>query len=370
MTVPFLDVAASYRELRGELDDAYARVMTSGRFVLGDEVEAFEAEFASYCGVRHAVGVGNGLDALTIALRASDVGHGDEVVVPAHTFIATWLAVERVGARVVPIDVNPDTLLIDVDAAAAAVTSRTAAIVPVHLYGRAADMTALEQLASRKRLLLLGDAAQAHGARWRDHDVASLGNAAAFSFYPAKNLGAFGDGGAVTTDDDMLALRIRRLRHYGASDAYTFAEPGLNSRLDSLQAAFLRVKLRALDRWNRRRAAIADAYFAGLRGTAELVLPPPAKNASAVWHLFCVRHPHRVALARHLAALGIMTQIHYPIPPHRSEAFAHLALPSDAFPVTNAAAATLLSLPIGPHLGDADVERVIEAVRGYSAQVE
>jgi dTDP-3-amino-3,4,6-trideoxy-alpha-D-glucose transaminase len=371
VTVPFLDLAASYRELRRELDDAYARVMTSGRFVLGDEVEAFEAEFASHCGARNAVGVGNGLDALTIALRASDVGPGDEVAVPAHTFIATWLAVERVGARVVPVDVNADTLLMDVDAAASAVTSRTAAIVPVHLYGQPADMTALKDLASRKRLLLLGDAAQAHGARWQDHDVGALGNAAAFSFYPAKNLGAFGDGGAVTTGDDMLAIRIRRLRNYGASDSYTFAEPGVNSRLDSLQAAFLRVKLRALDRWNGRRAAIADAYFAGLPGTVGLVLPTPgAEGTTPVWHLFCVRHPHRDALARHLAALGVMTQIHYPIPPHRSEAFAHLSLPSDAFPVTNAAAATLLSLPIGPHLGDGHVERVIEAVRGYSAQVE
>ena len=229
MTVPFLDVAATYRELRGELDDAYARVMTSGRFVLGDEVEAFEAEFASHCGVAYAVGVGNGLDALTITLRASDVGPGDDVIVPAHTFIATWLAVARVGARPVPVDVNAETLLIDADAAASAVTSHTAAIVPVHLYGQPADMTALEELASRKRLLLLGDAAQAHGARWRDHDVACLGHAAAFSFYPAKNLGAFGDGGAVTTDDDMLATRIRRLRHYGASGTYTFAELALIS---------------------------------------------------------------------------------------------------------------------------------------------
>jgi dTDP-4-amino-4,6-dideoxygalactose transaminase len=371
VTVPFLDVGASYRELRRELDEAYAKVMNSGRFVLGDEVEAFEAEFASYCGTRHVVGVGNGLDALTIALRANGVGPGDEVVVPAHTFIATWLAVERAGAGVVPVDVYPDTLLIDVDAAASAVTSRTAAVVPVHLYGQPANMTALAELAARKHLLLVGDAAQAHGARWQDRDVASLGHSAAFSFYPAKNLGAFGDGGALTTHDEALALRARRIRHYGASDTYTFAEPGVNSRLDSLQAAFLRVKLKALDRWNARRAAIADTYLRGLADVANILLPKrSAEGFAPVWHLFCIRHRHRDALARHLAKLGVMTQIHYPIPPHRSKAFAHLPLPSDAFPVTNAAAATLLSLPVGPHLDDAAVQRVIEAVGSYSAQFE
>ena len=371
MTVPFLDVGATYRELRRDLDDAYARVMNSGRFVLGDEVEAFEADFASYCGTAHAVGVGNGLDALTIALRAGGIGPGDEVVVPAHTFIATWLAVERAGAEVVPVDVDADTLLIDVDAAASAVTSRTAAVLPVHLYGQPADMTALEELTARKDLLLLGDAAQAHGARWQDRNVGALGHAAAFSFYPAKNLGAFGDGGALTTDDETLALRARRLRHYGASDTYTFAEPGLNSRLDSLQAAFLRVKLKALDRWNIRRAAVADLYLEGLADIPDVVLPKrSAQGFAPVWHLFWIRHRQRDALAAHLEKLGIVTQIHYPIPPHRSQAFAHLRLSNDVFPVTNVAAATLLSLPLGPHLEDANVVRVIEAVGSYSAQFE
>ena len=366
MTVPFLDVGASYRELRRELDDAYARVMSSGRFVLGGEVEAFEAEFAAHGDARYAVGVGNGLDALTLALRAADIGPGDEVVVPAHTFIATWLAVERVGATVVPVDVDPETLLIDADGTSAAVTPRTAAIIPVHLYGQPADMSALEELAARSGLFLLGDAAQAHGARWQGHDVAGLGHAAAFSFYPAKNLGAFGDGGAVTTNDEALAVRVGRLRHYGASDTYRFAECGVNSRLDSLQAAFLRVKLRALDGWNDRRAAIADAYREGLAGSPGLLLPAgPGDGFEPVWHLFCVRHADRDGMARHLANLGVMTQIHYPEPPHRSEAFAHLSLPADAFPVTNLAASTLLSLPIGPHLEDGDVNRVIDAVRSY-----
>jgi dTDP-3-amino-3,4,6-trideoxy-alpha-D-glucose transaminase len=367
VTVRFLDVGASYRELRRDLDDAYARVMSSGRFVLGDEVEAFEHEFASYCGTRHAVGVGNGLDALTIALRAGGVGRGDEVLVPAHTFIATWLAVERVGAEVVPVDVDVDTLLIDADAAASAVTSRTAALLPVHLYGQPADMTALGELAARAKLLLVGDAAQAHGAHWQGQNVAVLGHAAAFSFYPAKNLGAFGDGGAITADDERVALRARRIRNYGESDRYTFVEAGVNSRLDALQAAFLRVKLKSLDRWNRRRAAVAEAYLQALADVSEVVLPNRSTEGfEPVWHLFCIRHPRRDALAAHLAQRGVMTQIHYPIPPHRSTAFARLGLPDDAFPVTNAAAGTLLSLPLGPHLDDADVATVIDAVRSFS----
>ncbi len=371
MTVPFLDVGATYSELQGELDDAYTRVMGSGRFVLGEEVEAFEADFAAYCGTREAVGVGNGLDALAIALRASGIGRGDEVIVPAHTFIATWLAVEHVGARVVPVDVDADTLLMDGDAAASAVTSRTAAMIPVHLYGQPVDMTALEALASREGLLLLGDAAQAHGARWKERGVAACGDAAAFSFYPAKNLGAFGDGGALTTNDEVLAARGRRLRHYGASDSYVFAEAGVNSRLDSLQAAFLRVKLKALERWNRRRAAIAEVYLDGLSQSIDIVLPQRTSDTFAqVWHIFCIRHPDRDGLARHLATCGVSTHIHYPIPPHRSDAFGHLGLPSDACPVTNAAAATVLSLPMGPHLGDTDVGNVIDAVLGYSAQLE
>jgi dTDP-4-amino-4,6-dideoxygalactose transaminase len=255
----------------------------------------------------------------------------------------------------------------DLDAAASALTSRTAAIVPVHLYGQPANMTALEALAARRGLFLLGDAAQAHGARWAGREIAAFGQAAAFSFYPAKNLGAFGDGGALTTNDEILATRARRLRHYGASDNQVFVETGFNSRLDSIQAAFLRVKLAALDRWNSRRVAIADAYFDGLAGSFDLVLPPRAhERCSPVWHLFCVRHPDRDVLARHLKSRGVMTQVHYRVPPHRSEAFAHLALPSGSFPVTNAVTATVLSLPIGPHLGEADVATVIQSVRGYA----
>jgi dTDP-4-amino-4,6-dideoxygalactose transaminase len=366
--VPFLDVAAGYRELREQVDAAYARVMDSGRYVLGGEVEAFEREFALMCEARHAIGVGNGLDALTIALRAHEIGPGDEVIVPAHTFIATWLSVASCGASVVPVDVDPLTLLIDPEAAAAAVSERTAAVVPVHLYGRPADMDAIGTLAELHRVLIVEDAAQAHGARFADRAVGSLGHAAAFSFYPAKNLGAFGDAGALTTDDDAIALRARRLRNYGSGTRYVHEEAGVNSRLDPLQAAFLRVKLSALDRWNARRVSVAETYLASLADVPELTLPAAADaTVRPVWHLFCVRHPRRDELVKHLESRGVETLVHYPVPPHLSEAFADLAMRAGSFPVTEAAADSLISLPIGPHLDDADVEVVVEAVRSFAA---
>jgi dTDP-3-amino-3,4,6-trideoxy-alpha-D-glucose transaminase len=366
VNVPFLDVAAGYRELRAEFDAAYARVMDSGRYVLGEELEDFEHEFATLTQSEHAVGVGNGLDALTIALRAHDVGPGDEVIVPAHTFIATWLAVNRCGATVVPVDVDPVTLLIDPAAAAAAVTPRTVAIVPVHLYGHPADLPAVGALAERHGLVVVEDAAQAHGASLGGRSTGSLGHAGAFSFYPAKNLGAFGDGGALTTDDAAVANRARRLRNYGSTRRGRHDELGENSRLDPLQAAFLRVKMAALQRWNARRKAVARAYLEGLADVPEVVLPPAGGDGvDPVWHLFCVRHPHRDELAAELHSRGVATQVHYPVPPHRSQAFAGLNLGAGAFPITEAATATLLSLPIGPHLDEAGVETVIEAVRGF-----
>jgi dTDP-3-amino-3,4,6-trideoxy-alpha-D-glucose transaminase len=366
VSVPFLDVAAGYRELRDELDAAYARVMNSGRYALGDELEAFEREFALACGADDAVGVGNGLDALAIALRAHGIGRGDEVIVPAHTFIATWLGVTACGATPVPVDVDPATLLIDPEAAAAAVSERIAAIVPVHLYGRPADMGAIVALAERHGLVVVEDAAQAHGARLADRPAGSLGNSAAFSFYPVKNLGAFGDGGAVTTADGAVAAHARRLRNYGSSERYVHDELGVNSRLDPLQAAFLRVKLRVLEDWNARRAAVAEAYLDGLAGVPELTLPPAGDAAShPAWHLFCVRHRRRDELIEHLAAQGVATLVHYPVPPHLSGAFANLGLARGSFPVTEAAAATLVSLPIGPHLGRAGTDAVIDAVRSF-----
>jgi dTDP-4-amino-4,6-dideoxygalactose transaminase len=367
--VAFLDVGAGYTELRGELDTALARVLASGWYVGGPEVEAFEAEFARFCDSAHCVGTGNGLDALTIALTAQGIGPGDEVIVPAHTFIATWLAVTRTGATVVPVDVEPEHLLIDPGAVADAITSRTAAIVPVHLSGDPVDPAPLDALSRRHGLFVLGDAAQAHGARFDGRDVGSLGDAAAFSFYPAKNLGAFGDGGAITTDDAALAERARRLRSYGArrDDRYRFDEPGVNSRLDPLQAAALRVKLSALGDWNGRRRRHADAYLKELEGTPDVTLPARASTGAChVYHLFCVRHPDRDRLAAHLAARAIATQIHYPEPPHLSGAFADLGFARGSFPVTEAACATLLSLPIGPHLSDAARELVVAGVRSWA----
>jgi dTDP-3-amino-3,4,6-trideoxy-alpha-D-glucose transaminase len=366
VTVPFLDVAAAARELRAELDAAYARVMDSGRYILGEEVEAFERELAAVAGTAHAVGTGNGLDALEIALRACGVQPGDEVIVPAHTFVATWLAVTRCGATVVPVDVEERSLLIDPVAAAAAAGPRTAAIVTVDLYGRPVDPAPFLAVAERHGAILVEDAAQAHGASLDGRPAGSLGHAAAFSFYPAKNLGAYGDAGALTSGDAAVAERARRLRNYGSTERYVHDDVGANSRLDPLQAAFLRVKLAALARWNTRRAEIAAAYLEALGDVPELVLPEPASEGVVPsWHLFCVRHPRRDALQEHLRERGVETLIHYPVPPHRSGAYAALGWPDGAFPVAEAACATLLSLPMGPHLGDAGVAQVIEAVRAF-----
>jgi dTDP-3-amino-3,4,6-trideoxy-alpha-D-glucose transaminase len=366
MNVPFLDVRAAHIELRDELQLSYSRVMDSGRYILGEELEQFEHEFATFCGTRSAIGVGNGLDALTITLRANDIGPGDEVIVPAHTFIATWLAVVACGAQLVPVDVDPDLMLMDPEAAAAACTPRTAAIVPVHLYGHPVDPSPFEHLARRRGLLVIGDAAQAHGAETAGRSVGAAGDAAIFSFYPSKNLGAVGDGGAITTDDDAFATRARRLRNYGSVTKHEFAELGINSRLDPLQAAFLRVKLRVLTDWNARRARIAERYLQELAGLPDLVLPSrPASGVVHAWQTFCARHPRRDALRAHLDACGIQTQVHYAVPPHRAGAFAYLGFEAGRFPVAEATARTVLSLPIGPQLDDDSATFVIEAVRAF-----
>jgi dTDP-4-amino-4,6-dideoxygalactose transaminase len=369
MKVPFLDVGAGYRELADRLTSDFARVMSSGQYILGAELEAFEHEFALFCGARYAVGVASGLDALAIALRARGIGPGDEVIVPAHTFIATWLAVAHSGAMLVPVDVDPETLLIESSAAAAAYTSRTAAIVPVHLYGHPVDIPSLHELADRRGLFLLEDAAQAHGAEIGSRRVGALGGAAAFSFYPTKNLGAFGDGGAITTDNEELAARARRQRNYGARTKYEFVEAGENSRLDPLQAAFLRTKLRVLAEWNERRTKIAQRYLGELAALHDVMLPPSgSSHLTPAWHIFCIRHPQRDALRAHLSARDIETLIHYPTAPHLSPAFAHLGFSAGSFPATEAAAANVLSLPIGPHLGDSAVTRVIETIGSFGME--
>jgi dTDP-4-amino-4,6-dideoxygalactose transaminase len=365
--IPFLDVPAIYAELADELDAAARAVMASGAYILGPEVTAFEEEFAAYCGTRHAIGVGSGLDALRLVLEAYGIGPGDEVVVPSNTFIATWLGVSQVGAT--PVPVEPDAATHNITAAGieAALGDRTRAIMPVHLYGQPADMDAIMALGARHGVPVIEDAAQAHGAHYRGRRAGSLADAAAFSFYPGKNLGALGDGGAVTTDDDELADGVRMLRNYGSRQKYHHDAQGLNSRLDSLQAAFLRVKLRRLDEFNNRRRAVAARYLQGLRDAPALTLPQVPEWCDPVWHLFVVRHPDRDALQARLAEAGVDTLIHYPIPPHRCGAYADFA--SAELPVAEALSAEVLSLPIGPHLAGSDVERVIEAVREAVAEL-
>ena len=364
-SVPFLDLGAPYRELRAELDAAVQRTLESGWYLLGDELAAFERAFAAYTHTRHAVGVANGLDALELALRAMGVGRGDEVIVPSNTYVATWLAVTAVGATPVPVEPDPTTYNLDPARVAAAITARTRAILPVHLYGLPADMDPIVALARRHGVLVLEDAAQAHGARYKGRPAGALGDVAAWSFYPGKNLGALGDAGAVTTDDAALADAVRVRRNYGSRVKYVNEVRGTNSRLDELQAAVLTVKLAHLEAWNARRAAAADRYRDALATTA-LVLPYVPDWAHHAWHLFVVRvpggAPARDALQRHLHAAGVGTLIHYPVPPHRQRAYADLAFDAAAFPIAATLADEVLSLPIGPHLTAAQQDRVIDAV--------
>ena len=361
--IPFVDLRPAYAELKTELDAAYARVMESGWLVLGHEVEAFEAEYAAYCGTRHCVGLGNGLEALELTLRAWDIGVGDEVIVPSNTYIACWLAVTATGARVVPVEPLPEGPNIDPERIDRAITPRTRAIMPVHLYGEPADMDAIAAIANRCGLKVLEDVAQAHGARARGRRVGSLGDAGAHSFFPTKNLAALGDGGAVTTDDGRLAERLRALRNYGSRQKYVNLVRGFNSRLDELQAAFLRAKLPRLDAWNERRRAIARLYDDRLAGIAGLGLPRAPQWAEPVWHLYVVRTARRAELMKSLDAAGIGALIHYPIPPHLQAAYADHGFARGTSPIAERLAETVLSLPIGPHMKLEAVEEVAKVVR-------
>jgi dTDP-4-amino-4,6-dideoxygalactose transaminase len=348
--VPFLDFVGPYAELRPELDAAYERFMRSAWYVLGKELEAFEQEYAVFCESKHCVGVANGLDALHLLLRAYGIGAGDEVIVPSNTYIATWLAVSQVGATPVPVEPDAKTFNLDPSRLTAALTSRTKAIMPVHLYGQPADMDPIMAFARQHGLKVIEDNAQSQGARYKSRRTGSLGDAAGHSFYPGKNLGAFGEAGAITTDDAALADRIRMLRNYGSKKKYYNEVKGYNSRLDELQAAFLRVKLRKLDEWNKRRAAVAKIYLEKLAGVEGLQIPFVPEWAEPVWHLFVVRHPQRDRLQEQLTAAGIGTMIHYPVPPHLSGAYAGDGWLPGAFPQAENLAATVLSLPMGPHL--------------------
>ena len=364
MAVQFLDVGATYRELQTELDEAVKRVLAAGWYILGPEVEAFEREYAAYTGAAHCVGTGNGLDALFLALRAMDIGPGDEVIVPSNTYIATWLAVSYAGATPVPVEPDPCTYNLDPARIEAAITRRTRAILPVHLYGQPADMDPILALARQHGLKVLEDGAQAQGAGYKGRALGAHGDAVAWSFYPGKNLGAFGDAGAVTTNDARLAERLRSLRNYGSKVKYVNDEKGVNSRLDPLQAAVLRVKLAKLDEWNARRRVLAAHYTAGLADCG-LVLPLAPAWAEPIWHVYIVRTPQRDALQRHLQARGIGTLIHYPIPPHLQTAYKELGLTTGAFPLAEVIAKEVLSLPIGPQLPAAQVDEVIAAVRAF-----
>ncbi|MEV0899191.1 DegT/DnrJ/EryC1/StrS family aminotransferase [Actinoplanes sp. NPDC049802] len=366
MRVPFLDLRAPYAELRTEIDAAYERVMRSGWYVLGPEVEAFESEFATYCGAAHCVTVGNGCSALELTLRALGIGPGDEVLVPAHTFIATWFAVSAVGATPVPVEPDERTFTIDPAAAEAAITARTRAILPVHLYGQPADLASLRDVAARHGLAVVEDAAQAAGAVHRGDRIGAAPSTVAFSFYPSKNLGAVGDSGAVVTTDAALAGRIRLLRSYGARSKYAHEVIGTNSRTDELQAAILRVKLRHLDDWNARRVVLAHRYLNELGAVDDLVLPATASWAGHVWHLFVVRSRRRETLRGLLGSDGVETMPHYPAAVHRSEAYAGLGFGPGAFPLAERLAAEVLSLPIGPHQTPAQTDAVIAAVRRIS----
>jgi dTDP-4-amino-4,6-dideoxygalactose transaminase len=370
MTVLFLDLKSPYRELQAELDAAYHRVMMSGWYILGEEVARFEQDFAAFCGARHCIGVGNGLEALHLILRGYGIGPGDEVIVPANTYIATWLAVTYAGATPVPVEPDPRTSNLDPARIAAALSPRTRAIMPVHLYGQPADMSPILALARRHNLKVVDDAAQAHGAMYGETRVGGMGDATGFSFYPGKNLGAMGDAGAVVTSDDDLADRVRVLRNYGSRVKYENEVTGFNSRLDPLQAAFLTVKLRHLDEWNTRRRTLARRYQEALANVPDLTLPSAPSDSTPVWHLFVVRHTQRNALQQHLNNAGIGTLIHYPIPPHLAGAYTALGYQPGDFPITEELARTVLSLPMGPHLSETEQDQVIEALQTFAGQAK
>lgn len=368
MKVPILDLKPAYDELRRELDAAYHRVMDSGWLLLGKELEAFEREYAASVGVKHCIGVANGLEAMQLVLMALGVKAGDEVIVPSHGYIATWLAVTHVGATPVPCEPDPQTYNIDPQRIASHITSRTKVVLPIHLYGQTADLRALNAIAEKYGLFVLEDAAQSHGARCHGQAAGALGHAAGVSFYPSKNLGAMADAGAVTTNDDALADKLRHLRNYGSKVRYQNEYPGLNSRLSELQAAFLRAKLPKLDEWNQRRASLAARYLEQLRGIEQLTLPHVPTWADPVWHLFVIRTPQRDALQQHLAAHGVGTQIHYPVPPHLSGAYAHAGGKRGDFPLAEKFANEVLSLPIGPHISAEQVDYVCQRVREFFAR--
>jgi dTDP-4-amino-4,6-dideoxygalactose transaminase len=365
---PYLDLSRATAAMGPELELAMRRVVKSGVLIGGPEVTGFEADFAAYCGAPHMVGVGNGLDALAIALRAWGIGPGDEVIVPAHTFVATALAVEEVGARTVLVDVEPDTGLMDMALVKGAITMRTRAVIPVHLYGHAADMNALRQAVAGHDIKILEDAAQAHGARYRGQRCGGLGDAAAFSFYPTKNLGALGDAGGLVAVDGQHADAVRMIANYGSREKYSHEVAGRNSRLDPLQAAVLRTKLAHLDVWNAHRSRLALRYFEGLADLRGMSLPAVRTWAEPVWHVFAIRAPQvRDRLQAFLAEHGVGTNIHYPTPVHLQPCYAGRWREGD-FPVAEGLAKSVLSLPLDPTHTEREIDYVIRCIREFFGQ--
>lgn len=360
--IPFLDLGRLHQSIREPLNEAYHRVVDSGWFIMGPELEAFEAEFATYCEVKYCIGVGNGLEALHLLLRAYGIGPGDEVIVPSNTFIATWLAVSECGATPVPVEPDIDTHNIDAAALGNAITSRTRAIIPVHLYGQPADMDPIVELATKHNLVVIEDAAQAQGARYKGRRVGSLGSAAATSFYPGKNLGALGDGGAILTNDFAIAEKVRQLRNYGSKIKYQHDVAGYNSRLDEMQAAFLRVKLTVLDEWNLLRREIASSYST-LLAEADINLPAVPRFAEPVWHLYVIRSKQREELKKFLEQQGVGTVIHYPIPPHRQRCY--LSYSDYHLPIAESLAKDVLSLPMSPNVTLEEVKFVAQCIHGF-----
>jgi dTDP-4-amino-4,6-dideoxygalactose transaminase len=363
--VPFVDLAAQQASIQTEVGAAIQRVLSECSFILGPQVEEFERDFARFTSCEYAVGVSSGLDALRLALLAVGIGSGDEVILPANTYIATALAVSAVGARPVLVDCDRQTYNIDVDLIESAITPRTKAVVPVHLTGQTADMDPILEVAGRHGLCVIEDAAQAHGTLYKGRSCGSLGSIGCFSFYPGKNLGAYGDGGMVTTDDPDLAARVRRLRNYGQTAKYRHTEKGLNARLDTIQAAILSVKLRHLSRWNKARGAHANDYRDLLRGVGDLTFQREAPYSTHVYHLFILETEWRDALREHLETRGIQTGIHYPTPIHLQLAYKDLGYGEGDFPEAERLANRVLSLPMFPELRREQIERVAEEIEGF-----
>lgn len=366
MKIPFVDLKHDYLLQKQEFDAAYEKFMLSNFYMMGKELETFEKRFAEYCKTQFCIGVGNGLDALYLILRAMEIGSGDEVIVPANTYIASWLAVSYVGATLVPVEPDEQTYNIDPQRIEAAITPKTKAIMVVHLYGQAADMDPIKLIAKKYNLKIIEDAAQAHGAQYKQRLAGGLGDAAGFSFYPTKNLGAFGDGGAITTNDAQLADKIRLLRNYGSRVKYMNEIKGVNSRLDELQAAFLNVKLNKLTEANNFRKYCANKYIEKLGALENIILPREPNWSESVWHLFVIRHPERDLLMQHLRELGIGTLIHYPVPPHLSDAYRDLGYKPGDFPITEKIANEMVSLPMGSHLTEESITTICDAIASWS----